>query len=250
MAAYSRRHAVGTHGPEVREVMLGRVVSKTGAADWVGAASHLVSAVCARHESKKKRKAQSSATALSSAILCDGARCRPELFNFPPPTPPRKEREISHRCSVYDAYSGEKKGGDDQHKKLHNRFLTLFSCAGELSHRHHLTRAANLRGAGGAPPSSKPVPNRIEPLRTKAAKFGRKRNKKTTQNPWATPLPRLLGKRGLHFVGTPRQLKWKWGVGGPHVPSFGRDAPITQHRFPPSPPPPTAPHQGLFGHIF
>lgn len=90
-------------------------------------------------------------------------------------------------AAVYMMHIQEKKkkrgrgdtGTDDQHKKLHNRVLTLFSCAGELSHRHHLTRAANLRGAGGAPPSSKPVPNRIEPLRTKAAKFGRKRNKKT-----------------------------------------------------------------------
>lgn len=81
-------------------------------------------------------------------------------------------------------------GGDgtSSTKKLHNRFLTLFSCAGELSHRHHLTRAANLRGAGGAPPSSQPVPNRIEPLRTKAANFGRKRNKK----PHRTPGPRRL----------------------------------------------------------
>lgn len=126
------------------------------------------------------------------------------------------------------------KKGDKQPKKLHNRVLTLFSCTGELSHRHHLTSAANLRGAGGPPPPpTKPVPNRIEPLRTKAAKFGGERNKKTqrTPEPWR-----------LHPSGEGVCTSWghhggssgKRGAGSPHLPSFGRDASITQHRFPPS----------------
>lgn len=160
----------------------------------------------------------------------------------------RKEGEISHRCTLYDAHLEKNRG--KQHKKLHNRFLTLFSCAGELSHRHHLTRAANLRGAGGAPPSSKPVPNRIEPLRTKAAKFGGGgEGRPTTQNPRALA---LLPRRGrdLHFVGTPRVGSGEQKVLISPV-LGGMLAPITQHHFPPlSPPPPFAPHQGLFGHIF
>lgn len=132
-------------------------------------------------------------------------------------------------------HNEKKRRGNKQHKKLHNRFLTLFSCAGKLSHQHHLTRAANVRGEGGAPPSSKPVPNRIEPLRTKAAKFGGKRNEKHIECPGpgaSTPREGVCASGGNHGG-----WSGKWGAGGPHLPSFGRDAPITQHHFPSLPSP-------------
>lgn len=168
----------------------------------------------------KKKIASSSATTLSSGIVADGlgtARSCSKIafFYFF-----RKEGEIPHLCTLYDAHLEKNRG--KQHKKLHNRFLTLFSCAGELSHRHHLTRAANLRGAGGAPPSSKPVPNRIEPLRTKAAKFGGGGGGKTNHTEPPGPGASTPPGKGSSFRGD--TTGGKWGAEGPHLPSFGRDA--------------------------